>query len=118
MPTDPASMAREIAPWTWALVRATTAKPTLRARSAVASLGLHPAESARTLTARPTREASSPGRCPTLTSAGSWATAASTAASWSAMELAVALPGRKMAARASPVASAKQNMGAKPNPPL
>ena len=36
----------------------------------------------------------------------------------SAASLAAALPGRSRAARASPVASAKQNIGWNPNPPL
>ena len=50
--------------------------------------------------------------------AGSWAMAASRTLTWSATVLAPALPGRSTPDSASPVASAKQNIGWKPNPPL
>ena len=49
---------------------------------------------------------------------GSWAMAASRTVTWSATVLAPALPGRRKPDSTSPVASAKQNIGWKPEPAL
>ena len=69
-----------------------------------------PAESVRNTTGRLTAAASSPGRWPAATSAGSRPMAASNTAMWSSMLLAAALPGRNTAASASP-SSLKHNNG-------
>jgi len=58
------------------------------------------------------------GPMSTAIPSGSWATAQSSTATWSATVLAPALPDRSSPASVSPVASAKQNIGWKPNPPL
>jgi hypothetical protein len=107
-----------MAAWTWLFERATTAKPMLRARQPHTNPELQPAESVRTRTSRRTREASSPGRWPAAMSAGSWQTAASSTARWSTTVVVPALPGRRRAARTSPVASAVHSMGLNPKPPL
>jgi hypothetical protein len=73
-----------------------------------------PALSARTTMRRATVPGSSPAWWPARQAAGREATASSMTASWSAPELAAALPGRSRPARASPVASSKQNIGWKP----
>ena len=78
---DSSAAARLIAALTCGFVRATTANPMLRARNSVARRALHPAESARTCTARRTDLGSSPTWWPAAYRAGSCPIAASSTAS-------------------------------------
>ena len=80
---------------------------------------MQPAESARTTTSRLTSDGVVAvvvaGR-DLARAAGRWRRRGRV--TWSATVLAPALPGRSSPESASPVASAKQNIGWKPNPPL
>ena len=111
-------MASSTAAVTWGFDRAVTKKLTLRARHPARNPSVHPAESARTMTVLFAMVASSPLRWPVAIVAGSWAIAWSRTFKWSETVLAPALPGRSTPDSTSPVASAKQNIGWKPNPPL